>query len=217
MMNYRTIAQPALILYLAIVSGGCLSESDGDATENPNAGSIDLAITSPISTSSMETTDATVSLAGSAHSESGIFEVSWKNDRGGEGKAVGTETWQATALELALGENRITVTAEDIAGLTTSKSVTVNRQSGENGSVSLSWTPPTARVDGSPLVNLAGYKIYYGRMSGIYDYEIDVDNPGVSTYVVEDLVPGEWFFALVAYDTEGLESEHSQEVAGEIG
>ena len=42
--------------------------------------------------------------------------------------------------------------------------------------------------------------------------EIAISNPGVSSYVVENLVPGDWYFALVALDAEGLESEYSNEV-----
>ena len=30
------------------------------------------------------------------------------------------------------------------------------------GSATLSWLPPTTNIDGSPLTNLAGYKIYWG-------------------------------------------------------
>ncbi|MEX2123313.1 MAG: fibronectin type III domain-containing protein [Woeseia sp.] len=210
MTNHRSVARHALILTLAMTLTSCLSDSDESATD------VSLAITSPISTSEMDTTDPTVSLAGTASSDAGIYEVSWSNDRGGEGVADGTDSWQTNGVALVLGENKITVTAEDVAGETTSQSLIIHRESGENGSVTLAWNAPTARIDGSPLTNLAGYKIYYGRMSGVYDYEVEIDNPGVSNYVVEDLVSGDWYFALAAYDANGLESEHSNEVAQNI-
>jgi hypothetical protein len=66
------------------------------------------------------------------------------------------------------------------------------------------------------LTNLAGYKIFYGRMTGVYDYEIAIDNPGVATYVVEDLVSGDWYFTVDAYDADGLESDRSNEVLRNI-
>jgi len=157
-----------------------------------------------------------VRLAGNAGSDMGIFKVSWVNDRGGEGVANGTDSWQTASIDLELGENKITVTAEDTAGATTSRSIVVNRESGQTGSVALSWTAPTVRTDGSPLTNLAGYKIFYGRMSGIYDYQIDISNPGILTYVVENLVSGDWYFALAAYDSQGLESDRSNEVLRQI-
>ena len=164
----------------------------------------------------MDTSDPAVSLAGTAGSDMGVFKVSWANDRGGEGVANGTDSWQTVSIALELGENRITVTAEDTTGATTSRSIVVNRESGQTGSATLSWTAPTARTDGSPLTNLAGYTVFYGRMSGIYDYQIDISNPGISTYVVENLVSGDWYFAMAAYDAQGLESDRSNEVLRKI-
>ena len=207
MTNYRPVLRHALILVLALSLGACNSDSEN---------AVSLEITSPTGLSTIDTTDTTVSLAGTANSDTGIFQVSWLNDSGSEGIADGTESWQTAAIPLELGENTVTITAEDIEGETTSKSVMIHRESGENGSVTLFWDAPTARVDGSPLNNLAGYKIYYGRMSGTYDYEIEIGTPGVSTYVVEDLVAGDWFFALAAYDSEGMESDRSNEVLRQI-
>ena len=204
---------PRLLMLLLVMASlsACLSESDDAASTN-----VDLAIVSPISTNAMDTTDETVTLSGTARSDMGIHRISWNNDRGPEGIADGTDAWRAEGIALLLGENKITVTAEDTAGDTESRSITVNRESGEKGSVTVTWTPPTTRADGSPLTNLAGYKIFYGRMSGVYDYEIDVEGAGISTYVVEDLVSGEWYFALAAYDSDGLESDRSNEASGDI-
>ena len=70
---------------------------------------------------------------------------------------------------------------------------------------------PSGQQGPDPLGDLAGYRISYGRMSGIYDYEIDLSNPGIVTYVVENLVPGDWYFVLTAYDSSGLESAPSEE------
>ncbi len=79
------------------------------------------------------------------------------------------------------------------------------------GSVTLSWTAPTENSDGSTLVDLAGYKIYYGRNSGNYDQEIRVDNPSISTYVVEQLGLGTYYFSATALNSSGLESAFSGE------
>lgn len=49
--------------------------------------------------------------------------------------------------------------------------------------VSLSWNPPTANTDGSQLTDLAGYKVYYGTISGYYTQQIDVSN-GTTTYTL---------------------------------
>jgi hypothetical protein len=159
----------------------------------------------------IDTTDDQMSLAGIAGSEVGVTSVSWTSDKGGQGSATGTENWSIEAIPLALGPNTITVTATNPSGETHTDTIVVRRESEGTGSVTLSWLPPTQRTDGSPLGDLAGYRISYGRMSGIYDYEIDLSNPGIVTYVVENLVPGDWYFVLTAYDSSGLESAPSEE------
>lgn len=79
------------------------------------------------------------------------------------------------------------------------------------GNVTLSWIAPTQNADGSPLTNLAGYKIHYGKNSGIYDHEIRIDSPGVTTYVVDNLVPHTYYFAATSVNSSGIESAYSGE------
>jgi len=82
-------------------------------------------------------------------------------------------------------------------------------QQSANGTATLSWTPPTTRSDGSPLTNLAGYKVRYGNAAGNYPTTITISNPGITTYVVENLASGTYYFVLASYDTDGLESANS--------
>jgi hypothetical protein len=84
------------------------------------------------------------------------------------------------------------------------------------GSATLSWTPPTERVDGTPIGELAGYRVLYGRGSGKYDQAAEIDNPGVTRYVVENLGPGNWFFAVTVKTADGLQSAPSAEVRKRI-
>lgn len=78
-----------------------------------------------------------------------------------------------------------------------------------NASVTLSWTPPTQNEDGSVLTDLAGYRLHYGTRQGEYDTTIGIDNPSVSTYVVEGLDPGTYYFVASSYTTSGIESRYS--------
>jgi hypothetical protein len=81
------------------------------------------------------------------------------------------------------------------------------RNSAENaGTAALHWTPPTSRVDGSPLGNLAGYRIYRGSSRDSLDIVRQVNNPGVTTFLVEGLSAGQWHFAISAIDGDGQES-----------
>ncbi len=84
----------------------------------------------------------------------------------------------------------------------------------DNGakSVTLTWLPPTENQDGTPLLNLAGYRIRYGQQSGSYAKAISVDNPGLTSYVVDGLVPSGYYFVISAYNATGVESNYSGEL-----
>ena len=74
------------------------------------------------------------------------------------------------------------------------------------GSATLSWQPPTENADGSPLTNLAGYKIRYGTKSDTLTLEVKISNPGITTAMIEDLAPATWYFTVSAYTSTGVES-----------
>jgi hypothetical protein len=94
-------------------------------------------------------------------------------------------------------------------------SIVVQARHGASGSAELSWSPPTERTDGSPLGDLAGYRILYGTASGQYDQAADIDNPGVTRFLVEHLAPGRWYFAVTAISADRMESAPSAEVVSD--
>jgi hypothetical protein len=77
------------------------------------------------------------------------------------------------------------------------------------GSATLTWYPPTQNTDGSPLRNLGGYRIYWGTTQGTYPNSVTINNPGLATYVVEQLRPARWYFVVTALTTTGIESSFS--------
>lgn len=79
------------------------------------------------------------------------------------------------------------------------------------GSVTLSWTAPVDNQDGSPLTDLGSYTIYYGSESGSYTDSVDVNNAGTTTFVVDNLVPDTYYFAITASNNAGAESGYSNE------
>lgn len=81
-----------------------------------------------------------------------------------------------------------------------------------SASISLSWEPPTLNEDGSPLFDLDGYRIYFGRQSGQYEASIEIDNPGITTVVIDELIPATYFIAATSVNTRGVESDLSGEV-----
>ena len=89
-------------------------------------------------------------------------------------------------------------------------SINVTAATTSFGTATLSWLPPTENTDGSVLTDLAGYKIYYGTESGNYTSTITIDNPGIATYVVDNLPGGNtYYFVITSFTTGGLESEYS--------
>ncbi|MFZ5998105.1 MAG: fibronectin type III domain-containing protein, partial [Nitrospirota bacterium] len=78
--------------------------------------------------------------------------------------------------------------------------------------IQLAWNPPTTNSDGTPITDLAGYRIYYSTVSGSYPQYVDVGNR--TTYTITNLAPGTtYYFVATAYNTAGGESGYSNMVA----
>ncbi len=79
------------------------------------------------------------------------------------------------------------------------------------GQLQVRWKAPTKNADGTPLTDLAGYRIYYGQSSGHYDGVQDIRNPAATTGQLR-LPTGSYYVAATALDRDGNESRHSNEV-----
>ena len=84
------------------------------------------------------------------------------------------------------------------------------------GSVTLSWIPPSENTDGSPLTDLAGYRIYYGVDPQNFSDVIEITNASLTSYVVDNLTPNTWYFAASALNSSGVESTLSSPAARDI-
>jgi hypothetical protein len=84
------------------------------------------------------------------------------------------------------------------------------------GSATLSWMPPTENSDGSSLTNLAGYRVHYGRSPTQLSQTIEITNSSLSTYVVDNLSAGTWYFAVVSVNAGGTTSVQSNVAAKTI-
>ena len=83
-------------------------------------------------------------------------------------------------------------------------------------SVTLGWVAPTENNNGSPITDLAGYKIHYGVTSQDYTKVVAVSNPSLSRYVLDSLESGTYFFAITAYNSKGIESTLSGEISATL-
>jgi hypothetical protein len=79
----------------------------------------------------------------------------------------------------------------------------------------LRWQAPTQNVDGTPITDLAGYVVYWGTQSGSYTGNHRIDDPAVTEWEA-DIAPGDYYFALTAFDAAGNESDYSNEVRKRI-
>ena len=80
----------------------------------------------------------------------------------------------------------------------------------------LSWEAPTANTNGTALTDLVGYRIYYGSSPEELKQSVQIGTVGLQTYVIDNLDPGTWYFAVMALASNGAESTLSNVVSKSI-
>ena len=103
-----------------------------------------------------------------------------------------------------IGPFNITVTAAPASPPPTSAKAT------------LTWVAPTVNTDGTPLTDLAGYHIYYGMNPAQLPLEVILNGAALTTYVVNGLTAGVYYFAVTAFSSQGTESVLSDVVTKTI-
>lgn len=87
--------------------------------------------------------------------------------------------------------------------------ITVTQTSDTGGSATLTWVAPTQDTNGTPITGLAGFHIYYGTSESAMTQVIDVPSASTTTYAIEQLDTGTYYFAVTAYNVDGVESAQS--------
>jgi hypothetical protein len=136
---------------------------------------------------------------------------SWASFNAGNGRLSGTPAQADVG-----SHEQIVISVSDGGATRSLPQFVINVVAQTNGSATLAWEPPTQNTDGSPLTNLKGYKIHYGTTSGAYETTVTINNAGLTSYVIENLAPGTYFFAISAVATNGLESDLSTEASKTI-
>jgi Putative Ig domain len=80
----------------------------------------------------------------------------------------------------------------------------------------LSWIDPTQNSNGSSLTDFAGVRIYYGPSASNLSQLAQVAGKGVTSYTVNRLKAGTWYFGVTAYTSTGVESSLSRIVSKTI-
>jgi hypothetical protein len=215
--------------HVGTTSNIVISVSDGGRTASLPAFSIEVhAVTSgtPTNTAPTISGNPVTSLnAGSAYNflptaadaddDTLTFSItnapSWASFNTQTGRLSGTPT----AANVGTTSNiRIRVSDGKTTTALAAFSITVSQVS--NGAVTLDWTPPTDNTDGSVLTNLTGYKIFYGTSPGSLTQTINVDNPGLTSYVVQNLSAATWYFSIRSVNSLGAESDATSPVSKQI-
>jgi hypothetical protein len=80
--------------------------------------------------------------------------------------------------------------------------------------MSLQWTAPVTRADGTPLSlsDIDGYRIYYGVSAGKYPNSFDMGDSTARSATVANVPVGTYAVVMTTYDVNGLESAYSPPV-----
>jgi len=94
--------------------------------------------------------------------------------------------------------------------------ITVAPSTPTTGSATVTVTPPTQNSDGSALTNLAGVAIYYGTSASNLSQSVKLTASGPTSYTINNLATGTWYFGGMAYTSAGTQSAMSSVVSAII-
>ena len=202
----------AIVIAMATMSG-CL-DSGADTVAND----VDATVPAQNAAPSISGTPPTIAVVGQTY----VF-VPQANDPNGDSLTFSIESLPGWAsFDPATGELAgtpsagqegtyagIVITVSDGQYSSSTSTFSIDVTQSALGAASLSWTPPTSNSDGSSLLNLAGYKIYYGLAADRLTNVISVNSPGVTRFVVQNLAPNTYYFVATAVNSDGIESDFS--------
>jgi hypothetical protein len=210
-------------------AAGTISSAASDGANPAKLGPIVTPVNAPASASASPTisgtplasvvygnaysfTPATTDPSGAALSFSVKNAPSWATFNSATGELSGTPT----AADVGTYSN-ITIAVSDGTTGASLPAFAIAVTQTANGSATLDWAAPTQNTNGTPLTNLAGYRIYYGTNQTALSKTVQIANPGVLTEVISNLSPGTWYFSVRAYTSANVESNFSTVVSTTIG
>ena len=132
----------------------------------------------------------------------------------GTGSVVPRLTWSTTPVASsctaggAWSGTKFASGTETLAAITASKTYSLTCTWG-NGSATINWARPTTNTDGSPLTNLAGYKVLYGTSTSALTNVKQINDPAATSTTISALQTGTWYFSVRAFNTSQVESDNS--------
>jgi hypothetical protein len=205
---------------LALCNGGCggTGGGSGAAAESPQGGS-------PPPAATVENRAPTIAGEASAYARTGVpydFQPTATDADGDPLTFVAANLPPWAMLDAKTGRISGTPSADDVGAyeaiVITVSDATHTAKTAEfeitvlsaaTGIASLQWEVPSAKVNGSPLDDLAGYHILFGRSPEDLDHSVFVDGASVTTHEITALDQGVWYFAVAAVNANGLEGPPS--------
>ncbi len=231
--NLRTVGGVVLMSLSAIAMSGCggggsagasAQSTSGTTAAQTGAGSTVAPVTSPnnpgvanqkpviggsvITAVSAGNAYHFIPTASDADGDTLAFSIQNKPAWATFASSTGALSGTPTTADIGTYAN-ITITVSDGKANTALGPFSIAVNAISDGQATLSWTAPTQNADGSTLTDLAGYKIHYGTDPAALSKTITVSNATITTYLVEDLSPTTWYFAITSVNAAGVESDYS--------
>ncbi len=142
--------------------------------------------------------------AGTILTYSIVNRPSWATFNTSTGRLSGTPTSAGTTSNIVISVGDGTVSTSLPAF-----SITVNGSASVQAT--LSWNAPVARTDGTALsmAEIGGYTIRYGTSQSNLSNSVNVADPYTTQRTIDNLTSGTYYFAVMAYDTQGNQSQLS--------
>lgn len=205
--NYLTVLLAIPLLIVMGCAGGLESNkqkinSDGNTNDAPN-----IAVSSPEDGGSQDDNSLTNLSAAASDLEDGDLSetIQWSSDLDGE-LGVGADL----AVFLSSGNHLISASVTDSENQTAVDTISYTTTT-TTGVVNISWTAPTKNTDDSDLLNLEGFKVYYGEVENELSNSIILESSTIRSTVIGNLKSDQiYYFAVTAYNTDGMESIKSE-------
>jgi Putative Ig domain len=218
----RHVRISLLVVLLALT--GCLDKAKSRQVADASASVTPAANAAP----TISGVPATLAQAGSAYSftpgaadsngDTLTFQIQNKPQWATFSTANGQLTGTPTANDVGTYAN-ITISVNDgkSSAALSAFTVAVSAPSTLNVAVLLSWVPPTQNTDGTPLTDLAGFNVYYGKSPGDTSRRAQLVGANSLQFWATNLDAGEWFFTVSSYNSAGVESAPSISASTTIG
>lgn len=205
-LSVRSIILAAAAFLVVACGGG--DGDEGAAAQSPGGNQAPLISGSPSATIAQDNDYSFQPSASDPNGDVLTFGIVNKPSWATFNQATGRLTGRPSSSDVRDYPN-IQITVSDGALTASLPQFTINVVATAAGAATLSWTPPTQNTDGTPLSDLAGYRVYWGKSQGSYTNSQTLLNPGIVSHMVEQLTPATYYFVVTAIDTSGNESQYS--------